>query len=134
MGILKSIFGDSKNTETIVNGAVSGFDKLFFTKEEKAEANAQLGEWYLKYLSATQPQNIARRLIAMIIVLLWALLVVLGIVCFAIESIWFEGDPTIAIFIFETLNELVHQPFMMIMGFYFLAHIVRTYQSGSKKK
>jgi len=32
------------------------------------------------------------------------------------------------------LNELVHQPFMMIMGFYFLAHIVRTYQSGSKKK
>ncbi len=135
MGILSNIFGSSKNTETIVNGAVSGLDKIFFTKEEKAEANERLADWYLKYLSATQPQNLARRLIAMVIVSLWALLVLLGIVSFAIETFWFvgeDGEAVIALFIFETMNELVHQPFMMIMGFYFLAHIVRTYQKGKK--
>ena len=51
--ILGAIFGSSKNTETIL----SGIDKVFFTKEEKAD-------YFLKYLAATAPQNMARRFIA----------------------------------------------------------------------
>ncbi len=125
MNILAAIFGSSKNTETIVDGAVSGLDKMFFTKEEKAEANIQLGDWYLKYLSATQPQNLARRLIAMIIVLLWALLIVSGVTIY-------KFDPGYSMFIFDILANVVMNPFLMIMGFYFLAHTVRTYQNGKK--
>ena len=72
------ICGSSMSTETIVDGAVVGLVKMFFTAEEKSEANAKLGEWYLKYLEATQPQNLARRFIAIIVVVLWALLILAG--------------------------------------------------------
>ena len=126
MGILSKVFGSSKNAETLVDGAVKGFDKIFFTKEEKSEANQKLADWYIKYLAATQPQGLARRLLAMIVALLWALLIVFGI---AIRWVSYE----LSDFVFKVLDELVNAPFMMIMGFYFLAHIVRTYQNGSKK-
>ena len=125
MGILSNIFGSAKNDETIVTGAAKGLDALFFTKEEKAQANQKLADWYLQYLAATQPQNLARRLLALIVALLWALLILFGI---GIRWLSYEMSD----FIFKVLDELVHGPFMMIMGFYFLAHIVRTYQSGKK--
>ena len=51
--LLGAIFGSSKNTETVLQG----LDKVFFTNEEKSD-------FFLKYLAATQPQNLARRLIA----------------------------------------------------------------------
>lgn len=123
--ILGAIFGSSKNTETIVDGAVSGLDKMFFTKEEKAEANQKLSEWYLKYLEATQPQNLARRLIAIMVVGLWTVLVLVGVAAY-------QFDETFALFVFDVLAEVVMNPFLMIMGFYFVAHVVRTYNTGKK--
>lgn len=125
--IFGAIFGSPKNTETIVSGAAAGLDKIFFTKEEKSEANQKLADWYLKYLAATQPQNLARRLLAIIVALLWAFLILFGI-----GVRWFSYE--MSDFVFKTMDELVHQPFMLIMGFYFLAHVVRTYQNGSAKK
>lgn len=123
MGILASIFGSKKNTETIVDGAVSGIDKIFFTKEEKSEANQKLSDWYLKYLAATQPQNLARRLIAVIIVALWAVLVVFGV-----WIRWFSYE--MSDFTFKVLVEVVMNPFLVVVGFYFLTHTVRAYQNG----
>lgn len=134
MKILSAIFGSSKNTETIVNGAVSGLDKMMFTKEERAEANQKLSDWYLKYLEATQPQNLARRLIALLIVGLWVFLILLGVAAYAWHGKAADDETTLAMFVFNVLNELVHQPFMMIMGFYFLAHVVRAYTEGTKDK
>jgi hypothetical protein len=96
---------------------------MFFTKEEKAEANQKLSEWYLKYLGATQPQNLARRLIAMVVVALWALLILLGVLLFRLDPGW-------SAFVFSTLDNIVNAPFLMIMGFYFLTHAVRAYQNG----
>lgn len=137
--ILGAIFGSPKNTETIVSGAVGGIDKMFFTQQEKAEANAKLGDWYLKYLTATQPQNLARRLIAMVIVFIWALLIIVGVVARGIE-LWVmglvtaeEGEQLFSEFIFSVLVEVVMNPFLMVMGFYFVAHVVRTYNNGKQK-
>ena len=118
--ILGAIFGSSKNTETIVDGAVSGLDKMFFTKEEKSEANAKLGEWYLKYLEATQPQNLARRFIALIVVALWSLMILMGVLTWRL-------DERYSVFIFDTLRDIVNAPFMIIIGFYFAAHVVRSF-------
>jgi len=101
--LIAAIFGSSKNTETIVDGAVSGLDKMFFTKEEKAEANQRLSEWYLKYRGIE----------------LW----VLGVV---------ESEALYSEFVFRVLTEIVMTPFSIVVGFYFLTHVVRTYQSEKK--
>lgn len=137
--IIGAIFGSSKNTETIVDGAVAGLDKIWFTKEEKAEANQKLSDWYLQYLAATQPQNIARRLIAMVIVWLWWLLVVFGVICRGIELWVFDTVPEgveyiYSEFIFKVLTEVVMQPFSIVVGFYFLTHVVRTYNNSKGEK
>lgn len=120
-----SIFGSSKNTETVVNGAVNGIDKLFFTAEEKSEASAKAGEWFLKYLEATQPQNLARRLIAIMIVALWSLLIVAGVALYKFDAAYSQ-------FIFDILADVVMNPFLMVMGFYFAAHVLRSWQ-GKKE-
>ena len=123
--IFGAIFGSKKNTETIVDGAVSGLDKMFFTKEEKAEHQAKMGDWFLKYLEATQPQNLARRLIAIIIVVLWAVLILGGVAMYKL-------DPGYSQYIFDILADVVMNPFLMVMGFYFAAHVLRSYQSAKK--
>lgn len=124
--IIGAIFGSSKNTETIVNGAVKGLDSMFFTKEEQAEYRQKGAEWFLEYLKATQPQNLARRLIAMIIVLLWAFLIVVGVSTY-------KFDVSYSQFIFDVLKDIVMNPFLMIMGFYFAAHVVRSFTDGKKQ-
>lgn len=118
--IFGAIFGSAKNTETIIDGAVAGMDKLVFTAEEKAEANAKLAEWYLKYLEATQPQNLARRFIAIIVVLLWAMIVLVGI-----ASNYFNAE--FSEYVFTILFEVVNNPFMIIIGFYFAVHAIRAF-------
>jgi len=121
--ILGAIFGSSKNTETIVDNAVAGIDKMFYTAEEKAEAGQKMSEWFLKYLAATQPQNLARRFIAIVVVLMWALLVLAGVIAYPL-------DKPLSEFIFRVLADVVMNPFLIIMGFYFAAHVVRTAMSG----
>ena len=121
MSIFKRIFAKPEDVSKVVDGAVKGLDKIFFTKEEKAEANQKLSDWYLKYLAATDGQNLARRFIAMIIVMLWAVLVVTGV---AIR--WFNEK--ISDFIFSVLTDIVMTPFSIVIGFYFLTHAVRAYQ------
>ena len=125
--LLGAIFGSAKNTETIVDGAVAGLDKMFFTAEEKSEASERVAEWYLRYLAATQPQNLARRLIALVIVCLWSLLVLVGVAAY-------QFDQAFSLYVFDVLAEVVMNPFLMVMGFYFAAHIVRTWQTGKADK
>ena len=124
MGILSRIFAKPEDASKVIDGAVAGLDKIFFTKEEKSEANQKLSEWYLKYLAATESQNIARRFIAMVVVLLWAVLVAFGVVVR-----WF--NESMSDFVFKILVDVVMTPFSIVIGFYFLTHAVRAY-SGKK--
>lgn len=117
-----AIFGSSKNTETIVEGAVKGLDALVFTDEEKSQVNAKLGDWFLKYLQATQPQNLSRRLIAVIVVALWAFMILLGLAVHPFNETYSER-------IFYTLQDVVNTPFSIIIGFYFAAHLARAWNS-----
>lgn len=125
MGILSKIFGDSKNASTIVEGAVSGLDKIAFTDEERAEHAAKMGDWYLRFLEATNPQNVARRFIAMVVSGVWAFLVVFSVIVF-------RFDKELAEYSFKTMTEAVLNPFMIIMGFYFAAHVVRSWNGKTK--
>lgn len=118
MKILGAIFGSSKNTETLVNAGVSGLDKMFYTQEEKAEGMADLREWFLRYLEASQPQNLARRAIAICVVGLWAALIVVAVAAWSFL-------PEFSDYVFNVITEAVLTPFNIIIGFYFLAHLTR---------
>ncbi len=132
---LQAIFGSSKNTERMVTGAVSGLDKLKFTNEERAEADKDVREWFIRYLEASQPQNLARRMIALIVAGLWAFLVILGVAAAGIEYYVFKPEPGtehFSAFVFQVLADVVVTPFLMVMGFYFAAHVLRSYTKEKK--
>lgn len=126
MNIFKQIFASSENTKTIVDGAVSGVDKLFYTKEEKADNAKYMSEWFLRYLEASQPQNLARRFIALIIVGLWAFLVLLAVMVYKI-------DESYSAYILGILKDVVSSPFVWIIGFYFAKHLISSAIGQAKK-
>ena len=113
--LLGAIFGSDKNTESVL----TGIDNAFFTKEEKSE-------YFLKYLAATQPQNMARRMIAVIVVLLWSTLIVLAVAVQPWMPEWSNR-------IFHILEDAVNTPFSIIIGFYFAAHLARAWKGGKAK-
>ena len=89
-----------------------GLDGLKYTPEEA-------GQWKLDMLKAMGPQSIARRFIALAVTGLWCGLIIVGIIL----KLW--GGEGQAIFIFNILNEVVAIPFSIVLGFYFLANVVR---------
>ena len=59
---VKAIFGSSPEKVYDVAAGVGGFiDESFYTDEEKAQAHFKLLEHKLKWINATQGQNLARR-------------------------------------------------------------------------
>ena len=121
MGVLDKLFGSDKQLDKLTTGAVNGLDKMFFTQEEKSEASQKLSEWYLRYLEATAPQGLARRFIAVVVVLLWCALIIAGV-----TIRWWSYEASD--FIFKVLEEIIMTPFSIILGFYFLTHAVRAYK------
>ena len=121
MNLLKRIFASPDDSSKIIDGAIKGMDAIVFTKEERAAANAKIGEWYLRYLAATESQNLARRLIAMLVVGLFVVLVLTGV------AARMFGSVAISDYVFNVLTDVVLQPFSIVIGFYFLTHAVRAY-------
>ncbi len=127
MSILSRIFSRPEDGSKIVDGAISTLDNAFFTKQERSDASAKVSEWYLKYLGATTGADLARRIIAIMVVGLWCLLVVLMVAAYLASVAYAE-------FIFGVLTDVVMTPFSIIIGFYFLTHTVRAFQKPSKGK
>jgi len=122
MNWLASLFGGGKTTGKIVDGVLNGVDALVYTDEEKAVANQKVLDFKLEWMKATQGQNIARRLIAVGVTALWVLC---GLIILASQALGFSE---FAKFVLTYLRDVVANPFMIVLTFYFAAHIV------SKKK
>jgi len=98
------------STGKIVENGIKALDSAFFTDEERST-------YMLKYMEATKPQAISRRFIAMIVSMLWCLGILFCGVLLYIDSPKFEVMK-------EFMNETVNEPFMVVLTFYFLAHVV----------
>lgn len=122
MNWLASLFGGGKTTDKIVDGVLNGVDALVYTDEEKAVANQKILDFKLEWMKATQGQNIARRLIAVGVTALWVLC---GLIILASQALGFSE---FAKFVLTYLRDVVANPFMIVLTFYFAAHIM------SKKK
>jgi len=124
MGWLASLFGGGDTTNKIVDGVMKGTDALFFTDEEKSVANQKILDFKLEWMKATQGQNIARRIIAIIVTLMW---MGIGVSILAAQAL---HHTAFAQFAAKYMTDVVTTPFMIIIGFYFAAHIVG--KMGSK--
>lgn len=122
---LKNLFSSPKTANDAVKAGMRGIDALVFTNEEKSIVNEKFREWMLKYYEATQPQNIARRIIAFMIVALWSLTVIAAMITYVFST-------EASMFIFQVLSDVVNPPFLTIIGFYFLTHSIRAIK-GDKK-
>ncbi len=120
MGMFSWLTGSSKTAEKVVDGISSGMDMMFFTKEEKSQANQKILDWKLEYARATAAMSISRRVITCSVTALWVILVIL-LVLFGLGA----GPDSVAVkWLFRVMTEVVMQPFSIIVGFYFLAHVV----------
>lgn len=120
MGFFSFLTGGSKTAEKVIDGVSSGIDMAFFTDEEKSIASRAVLDWKLEYAKATAGQSISRRVIAFIVSGLWAFLIIISVVAGLING----KDSESVKFLFEIMKDIVNPPFMIILGFYFLAHVV----------
>ena len=118
-GTIKGFFGSSETVSKGMDMISTGIDMAIFTGEEKSIANQKILDWKLQWIKATGPQSLARRVISFVIVGLWAYIVLLA-VHFHLLGFVKQAD-----FLFKVLKEVLHWPFITIVGFYFAAHIVR---------
>ena len=120
MGIFSFLTGQSSTAEKVVDGAIDGIDAMFFTDEEKSVANQKVLDWKLKYATASQGMSVSRRIITFTIAAAWLLLVLLTVAV----GLMLGGDHAKVTFLIKIMVDVVMQPFSIIVGFYFLAHVV----------
>jgi len=119
MGWINTLLGSSDFVNKVTDAAINTGDKLVYTDEEKTEAHKKVLDWYLEYLKVTNPQNIARRLIALSVTLLWCIFLIIAV---TMEILGFHSDSK---FIFETIKDNINQPFSIVLAFYFATHALR---------
>ena len=94
LGFLGRMFGTAKAGEQIISGAMSGIDKMWYTKEEKAEDAAQAKREamtvYMKWLESTSGSRIARRLLALGAFMIWATEHIAATIV-SVSSIWSDS-------------------------------------------
>lgn len=121
MNVSEWLFG--VNPDKLVDGISKGTDKLVFTEQEKKEFNKSLMDWVLKYMEATAPQRVTRRIIASVVVGLWAIMSIASVALY-------KYDLAYSHFIMTFMKENVNTPFSIIMGFYFLSNVVDRFKAG----
>lgn len=141
-GFLGRIFGSDKAIEKGVDSLSSGIDKLFYTSEEKADnemiMRQKAADLLVNWMGATQGQNIARRLLAMMIAFTW-LIMYLAATIMNIAVIWITDNVTIANIqasadiVGERATEM-NGAMMLILGFYFAApHLDKVVEKAMDK-
>jgi hypothetical protein len=110
---LKAIFSTPTDAGSVAGAVASGIDKAFFTDQER-------GTWTLKYLNATLPMNLSRRIIAMTITGIWALsaltLLLLTVAAGLFESSVFAQT---AQGVYQFMRDILNIPFGLTMTLYF---------------
>lgn len=86
-------------------------ESAFFTDQERAA-------FMLDYLKASAPMAIARRFIACLVAALWAVCVVILGALLLTESALYDAWS-------QMMTEHVNEPFMFVMGFYFLYKVLQ---------
>jgi len=127
--LIGRVFGSDKAASSLIDNVSKGLDKLVYTGEEKAEADAravtEARSMVIDWLRTTSGQNLARRILAFMVASVWLGFYV-ATAAVAIAGIW-VSDPDVAEKLIESgdvLSERATQmngAMMLILGFYFAA-------------
>lgn len=137
---IRRLLGAPRALDAVVDGAKSALDKLIYTKEEQADAEAkavtEARSMVVDWMAQTKGQNIARRIIALGIVFTWLASWVLSLalrVCY----IWWPSPELLATAkaVSEGVGDMMHTGVTMILGFYFAApHMTRVVEAWAGKQ
>jgi len=140
--LLGRLFGSDAATGKVIEHASSALDKLIYTSEEKAdrqaEDTAKARGMVIDWLQATSGQNLARRILALMIATVWLLQYVSAQVL-SIASVWAETP--------EATNKLIASSsiistnaaqmdgaMMLLLSFYFAAPYMGRIVEGAMTK
>lgn len=70
-GFFGRLLGTEKSLSRVVGAGVDALDKIWYTSEEKADHQERLGVMLIEWVKNTSGQNLARRIIALLIVAMW---------------------------------------------------------------
>ena len=123
-GILGRIFGSPKAVGQVIKAARDGIDALAYTSEEKAtdaaKERAAARGMVVEWMEATKGQNLARRMLALMVVGVWLLAGLAGLaigVGYAIKT----GEWQLASGLIMEYAEGMGVEVVMIISFYFAA-------------
>tara|TARA_R100001530_G_C4313059_1_gene153594 strand:- start:1125 stop:1550 length:426 start_codon:yes stop_codon:yes gene_type:complete len=132
------IFPSTKSAEQLVDAAVKTGDAIWYTDEEKAQAQAQMRDWYIKLLGAMQPFNVAMRALAFIVGGIWVIHLIASTAMYMLAVFICAPDAEVcraamaAASIDKQLSSHINDPFYLVMAFYFGAAgvngAIRTWQ------
>ena len=131
MSFFGRLFGTEKSLNTAVEAVRDGLDALVYTDEEKAQdaakARTEARNMVVRWMEATQGQNLARRLLALSIGLVWlglkVLSVLLGMVAVFVDNlgaVTAEKLNSVALIASQGSNDM-ESAVMLILAFYFAA-------------
>lgn len=131
---VKGAFGSSKlDGQKVFDTVAKGVDNLKFTNEERSEVNLSIIEGVSSFvkdsLSESTDRSKSRREISFMIVKTFILVLglIIGLICF--------DEPEKAKSVYEIVTGLqFHTAFMMVMAFFFGAHLIRAIPFRSNKK
>lgn len=120
------ILNGSGEVAKLANTGLSLIDKAFYTKEEQAadhrKANQELAMYTLKWLDASKGQNVARRVIALMIMTVWVTTYIAG-VTLAVSAVFVAPEMAAKLIeasgILKDSAENISAEVMLILGFYF---------------
>lgn len=129
MSLWGKLLGTEAALNGIVDGVTNGLDKLVYTDEEKSDAaaadRAEARAMVVQWMQATQGQNLARRLISLIVTAVWLGMYLVALTL-NVVGVWIT-DPATAQRIAESAAMIGDRAYemngamMLILGFYFAA-------------
>ena len=133
IGVLGKILGSEKAFGKVFDAAKGAIDKAVYTRQEKAENSAKLelmrfeqraklADQAVKWMEATSSQNLARRVLALLIAGIWAIAYMLSLGLVVWSTFEDPSDAaqlrTAAVMIDDHISD-VEGWMLLVLGFYF---------------
>ncbi|MEW8027836.1 MAG: hypothetical protein AB2806_08865 [Candidatus Thiodiazotropha sp.] len=114
----------SKGTDAVIKAG----DAIVFTEEEKSRANLMTLEWVLKYHEASKGSNLARRLLAIMVVGVFLFLILV------VAALYMIGADLMAAKLFGLVSNTLDWPVTTIIAFYFTSGMVKEFVANRAGK